>query len=255
MIGMHNRILSIFIFAGFVLASLPLMPTSALADEHARSPIVIELFTSQGCATCVPADDVLADLAKRPDVLALSFHVDYWDYIGWKDPFADREMTARQYSYLESLSQNYAYTPQIVINGVAHELGSNSEAVAEAIERAVEGPRPQLNIELHQEDDGSVTVSVPAAPFRGEAVVWLVQYDRKLTTEVTEGENRGRTLTNYHVVRDIRRIATWNGSALDLTLDPSLLSVHARDSCAIIVQANGNGPIIGARALDLHGSS
>ncbi len=218
-----------------------------------RAETLVELFTSQGCSSCPPADAYIGDLAKRDDVVALSFHVNYWDYIGWKDPFASEVTTARQREYGRRLARGRVYTPQMVIDGVFDAVGSNRGAVERAIVRARAAPRPRLDIGLARGADDGLVVSLPGAPFSGEATVWLARYDHRNVTPVRRGENAGREVRNYNVVRDLRVVGTWTGQPLEIRVPASVLTSGegGRDGCAIIVQADGLGPVLGVRKLVL----
>lgn len=163
----------------------------------ADRPVVVELFTSQGCSSCPPADAVLSELAKRPDVLALSFHVDYWDRLGWKDPFSSPTATRRQRAYGDQFRLRSIYTPQIVVDGKAEMVGSDKRAVTGAI--AAAKPAQLADISL-QRDASGVRAHVGPNGLPDEARVQLVGYVRGHTTRVTAGENAGRRLPNSNIV-------------------------------------------------------
>jgi len=245
-----------FSLAALAAAAL-IYSTATSAATSDRPPTLVELYTSQGCSSCPPADAYAAELAKRDDVVVLTLHVDYWDYIGWKDRFASKATTDRQYRYVPSLGRGMVYTPQMVIDGVFDAVGSDKRAVARAIAKAQAAKRPRLDIGLSQADDGGLLVSVPGADFQGRATVWLARYDRRTETSVANGENAGRVLSTVNVVRDLRRVGSWDGRPLDLRLPESVLTSGegGRDACVIIVQANGNGPVLGVRALMLDASA
>ncbi len=231
--------------------ALAAAPFSLAAAE--RPLTVVELFTSQGCSSCPPADAFLGELAGRDDVLALSFHVDYWDYIGWKDPFASADHTRGQRDYSRKLGLRYVYTPQMVIQGAAHATGSDRSAVLDRIEK--NRALARIPVELRQGGDGGVRLFIADAPAKGaaaeEAAVWLVVFDREHLTPVRRGENRGRKLRNYNVVRQLSRIATWRGRALDMAVTvPDMVPGGGR-ACAVLVQSKATGRILGAAALGL----
>ncbi len=236
--------------AALALALAAVSVTAAVAGPPGRT--VVELFTSQGCASCRPADALLGELAMRDDLIALSFHVDYWDYIGWKDPFATPEGTARQRDYRAALGKGYVYTPQMVIGGTEQTVGSGRLKVMGLIRKM--GRAPKLDIEISHGAGRTASVRIPAGPRRKRAAaVWLVFYDREHTTQIRRGENRGVTLTNTNVVRKLMRVASWRGDELVLKLDLDGLGAVGRDGCALIVQAAGLGPILGAVAFPLPG--
>ena len=219
----------------------------------AESPTLVELFTSQGCSSCPPAEEFAAELGKRDDVISLTLHIDYWDYIGWKDPFASAATTSRQRSYARLLSRGMVYPPQTVIDGAAHTVGSDRGSVERASRKAQAEPRLRLDIGLAQTAAKGLTVSLPGAAFKGVAAVWLARYDAEHTTRVTRGENAGRTLRSTYVVRDLQKIGTWTGEPLELRLPASMLTAGegGRDGCVIIVQQADFGPVLGVRKLAL----
>ncbi len=193
------------------LVALLLAVPAAQAQSPDR-PIVVELFTSQGCNSCPPADEFLRELSARRDVLALEFHVDYWDYIGWRDPFAQRHFTDRQRAYSRAMEQRYVYTPQMVIDGRFQEVGSDREAVLRLIERARTARGAGLTIEAGQGERASVRIRRPFV--NGPAMVWAaVALDLANETDVLRGENGGRRLVNTNTVRRMQRLGTYNGTA------------------------------------------
>ena len=219
------------------------------SDVAGESPVVVELFTSQGCSSCPPADAFLGELAAMPGVIALSMHVDYWDYIGWKDPFADPKMTDRQRDYARALSSRYVYTPQMVIDGRHDVVGSHKDDVRSRIAEAAETPKP-LDLSFVSDNGGKVVIPAGEVP-DGGAIIWLAVYDDVHETEILRGENRGKTLRYSHVVRELEQIGTWDGTAMEIALDLPAAAQRGRDGCAIIVQAGPGGPVLGAVAMDL----
>ena len=224
-----------------ILALMLAWPGAIAAAEPGPPPTVVELFTSQGCSSCPPADAFLGQLAGRPDVVALGFHVDYWDYIGWKDPFASAEFTRRQRGYAEGLGQRYVYTPQMVVDGMSHATGSRVGDVERLI--AARRDAPKVSVRLVGEPGGSLNVSIGSGQADGPADVWFVTYNRNHSTEVARGENRGRRLVNYNIVRTVRRLGGWDGTAKQFTV---ALDEVDEDACAVLVQAAGQGEILGA---------
>src|SRR5579872_2649830 len=201
------------------LAALALVLLAVPAPAQERRPIVVELFTSQGCNSCPPADAYLAELTQRPGLLTLAFHVDYWNYIGWTDPFARPWATARQKAYQKSLNERFVYRPQIVVNGAAQAIGSEREAV-EGLLRAASAQAlpPHPSLALRWREDGALLVEVGAgdSPPESPADIWLVGFDKWQRTQVLRGENEGQTLTDYHPVRSYGRIGAWPGWSLEL---------------------------------------
>lgn len=237
---------------GLGLAVLGLGWFAAPACAGADSPVVVELYTSQGCSSCPPAEAYLRELAKRPDLLALEFHVDYWDYIGWKDPFSSTQYADRQRAYSAALGARYVYTPQIVIQGRTHAVGSKRHEVEEKIaeNRTAATAGPDLTL---RRDGNAVVVHVGGAKASGQDYdIFFVGFDAKHTTEVLRGENRGMTLVNSHIVRDLERVGHWSGGPVDLTVP--LAGKKGDGGCAVLVQAAANGPIVAAAMLPYEGS-
>jgi hypothetical protein len=212
-----------------------LIATSAIAAQ-AAAPIVVELFTSEGCSSCPPADALLRVLKhQRPDLLVLDFHVDYWNSLGWRDPFSSAEATARQQAYASALGSE-VYTPQLVVGGTQQMVGSDRDAVASALASAM---APSVTVNLVK-TEGTVSVDVGAGS--GMATLWLVGFDDQHTTNVGRGENSGRTLTEVNIVRSIAAVGNWNGAALHLTL-----AAPRGEHGAILLQG-ADGKILGAAA-------
>ena len=166
----------------------------AAAPATAEQPVVVELFTSQGCAACPPADALLNELSERDDVLALSMHVDYWDYLGWRDTFASTETTARQYAYRDAAGANIVYTPQIIVQGRPDDAGSDRASLNAALDAADAMP-PRMSIEL-VDAPGMVYAMLQPGPEPIEVTVWVVTYDRESTVDIQRGENRGNAQPN-----------------------------------------------------------
>src|SRR5512138_157372 len=237
--------------AAFVVALYGAGAPTAMAGDS--RPVVVELFTSQGCSSCPPADELLAELAADPGVLALSFHVDYWDYIGWKDPFAAPQYTERQRDYAAALGLRYVYTPQMVIDGRHNVVGSKRREVEQAVEKA-SAATPAVDVTLEATDGGRAVLSAGTPPSE-EATVWLVIFDDGHDTPVERGENRGRALHNSNVVRELKALGAWSGAAKSFPLDFAKAKAEGRGGCAVIVQQGRGGPIVGAAAYDLDGPS
>ena len=221
--------------------------SAAVAHSDDAPPVVVELFTSQGCSSCPPADNFLGELAQRSDVLALAFHVDYWNYIGWTDPYASKLATQRQRDYAQRLALRYVYTPQMVINGAAEGIGAEPETINPLIKAAAANRSSHAVMTLARSDNGRLTVHIEAGTAPEPATIWIVGFDREHATPVLQGENEGRTLKDYQVVRSLQEIGTWKGAALDL--DVAGGSVAGDGSVAVLVQLRGTGRIIGAATL------
>ena len=206
-----------------------------------RVHAVIELFTSQGCSSCPPADKILGELANDPDILALSLPIDYWDYIGWRDTLASPLFTARQKAYAAVSGLNQVYTPQAIVNGLKDAVGGDRAAIERAAAKSLEiDGVMKLPLEVSAKGP-AIMVSVGAAPTGApsEAGVYLLALTRSQTVAVERGENAGATLTYANVVRAIIKIGDWHGEKLDLTADAALAHVDGADSFAIVVQAGG----------------
>ncbi len=218
-----------------------LLSASANAAQ-ARQPVVVELFTSQGCSSCVAADKLLDKLADRPGVLALTLAVDYWDYLGWNDTFAKPEFTSRQRAYMQRLSMREVYTPQIVVNGKGQTAGADQDKVEALIRQATKSKAKPPSIRLLRRS--RVTVGHGAPP-PGGADVWLVRYDPTAQeVAVKRGENRGQTLTQRNVVRELVRLGNWTGRPKIYALPPAVAGGKTLKTC-ILVQAAKGGRILG----------
>lgn len=243
----HRRIaLAAALFAGLV--------AGPAAAGPAPAPTVVELFTSQGCSSCPPADALLGRLAARPDVVALAYHITYWDRIGWPDPFGTAWGTARQADYVKALGGDTLYTPEMVVDGRRDVVGSRADAVDRALaqSRARNG---RLAVAVAPGAGGGLTVTLPAGPAPARpAAVLLARTLSHRTTRVGAGENGGHTLNDYAIVVSLTRIGSWDGHAATLTIP--LASPDPRfgtpDGAAVLVQArNGGlpGPILAAGRL------
>lgn len=224
---------------------LLLAPARAGADPKA----VVELFTSQGCSSCVPADKYFAELAERNDIITLSFHVDYWDYLGWNDTFGRPENTDRQRQYAEMLASNRIYTPQMVVNGIDGMVGSDRPAVEAALANATL-PVP---VSMTWNSD-KVQIEVAAQPRPGgwATTIRLVLFSSEARVSIGHGENSGSTIDYYNIVRTMRPIGMWDGGLVKITLPADELMGDGVDGCAVIVQEdleNGPGRILGAAQL------
>jgi hypothetical protein len=222
------------------LLLLCLLPpaTSALARDG-RRPVVVELFTSQGCGACTKANALVADLAERRDVLALTFPVDYWDYLGWKDPFALPQFSARQRAYMKTSGQREVYTPQVVVDGIPQPDKGAVDKAPELIRAALRLATPEPAMLLSH---GKLQVGSGPAP-RGGADVWLVRYEAQpRETEVKDGENRGVTVVYRNVVVGLERLGGWTGRprAYVISKNPG-----DNQKLAVLLQARATGRILG----------
>jgi hypothetical protein len=213
---------------------------------------VVELFTSQGCSSCPPADALLGDISTRDDVIALTLPVDYWDYLGWKDTFASPAHTLRQQAYARQRGDRQVYTPQMVFNGRSHTVGSHKSAVESAIaEQAALMAESGIPVTISSSDDA---IMVTAGAFAGDgdapnATVWLLLTTKLEEVDISRGENGGRRLSYSNVVRMMMPIGQWNGEAIEISL-PKADLMGGYDGCTAILQVDGTGPILGASHLD-----
>ncbi len=224
-----------------------LAPAGALADA-AKPPVVVELFTSQGCYSCPPADKFLGVLAQRPGVIALSFHVDYWNYLGWRDPYSSAEATQRQQTYASAMRRRTVYTPQMVVDGKLQGIGSYTGVIDGHIRLRQQAADDRVVVSISGDANAeSLTAALKGDGGRtGDCAVWLVYFDKQHTTAIPRGENAGKTLTYYNVVREIRRVADYRGADLEIDL-PRAGGKGARyDRAAILVQEPDGGRIVGA---------
>lgn len=209
------------------------------AGAAAKPPVLVELFTAQGCGSCNDANDYVGKLAERPGVLALTFSVDYWDYLGWTDTFAKPEYAERQKAYVSRLKLREPYTPQVVVDGREEAQGQKTGEVDRLVRAAAAAPRNPPDVRFvgaRRVDVGSARVA------RGGAEVWLIRYDpRAVEVTVKAGDNRGQTVVQKNVVREIRRLGNWRGKPqayrLPAATDDGLKTV-------VVVQAPRGGRIV-----------
>jgi hypothetical protein len=233
--------------AGCVVAfgALLLWPAASASDTQ-RQPVLVELFTSQGCSSCPQADQILGELQRRNDVVALSFSIDYWDYIGWRDTLASHENTLRQQAYEKVLPSHRVYTPQMVIDGVQDVVGNQRRDVLDVIEKRAKDPRAKrIPIALKQVGD-SVEVRVAASSAPAAATVWLAHTLSSRTVNIAKGENSGRVITYHNIVRDFAAVGKWSGQALTLQVPAQGKSGEITDGVAVWVQTDGQGAVFGA---------
>lgn len=242
------RPLAVALLAALVAAC----PIGARADN---APVVVELFTSQGCSSCPPADKYLGELAKRPDLLALAFHVEYWNYIGWTDSYSKPWATQRQRNYQAALKLRYVYTPEMVINGAAEGVGSEPATIEPLIRAAEADHTPHPSLTLRWRDDGALLADIGQgkSPPDEPATLWLVGFDNMHTMSVTSGENEGKTAWDHHPVRSFRRLGSWAGWSEELIVPPEEAKNLGDYGAAVLLQANGSGPILTAASIQLPG--
>jgi len=214
----------------------------AMADTR---PVVVELFTSQGCSSCPPADAFLKKLSKRDDVIALALHVDYWDYIGWKDSFAQPAFTQRQKAYAESGGRRSVYTPQMIIGGQEHLVGTHEKDASALIARHAAADTG-VTLSAVRDQAGQITITGEArAGVAGPLVIYLVRYEPHQTVDISRGENAGRTVDYANVVTDWTALGEWDLSS------PLMVQMKAQGDrpAVVILQRKNAGPILAAAHL------
>jgi hypothetical protein len=214
------------------------------AQDLGTSGTVVELYTSQGCSSCPPADAFLRKLAADPDVIALALHVDYWDYIGWSDRFAQPHFTERQKAYAHLVGSNTIYTPQMIVGGRDQVAGSDPEQVERAIRRDQRTPR-KVQLQLMRQGDQVVILAEASPHLNAPVQVQLVRYHPLASVDIEYGENAGRVLDYANIVTDWDILGQWDGvSALHLTAP-----VSGDDPVVVILQVEGPGEILAAAQL------
>jgi len=248
-----NRLFSIAALAALVT----LGPAKAGADDARPEKLlgVVELFTSQGCSSCPPADAALEELAARGDVVALGYHVDYWDYLGWSDTLGSKANSERQYAYAKGLKRRGVYTPQAVINGRSHTNGAHYREIvatmkqdAAAEQGLVVGLKlTDLGDRMHVSADGASVIDA------GKVHIVLIYFRRHSDVEIQRGENAGKTISYVNAVIDIQTIGMWEGKPLTVDIPNSEFTAKNADGCAVLLQkatTSGHpGEIIGAAIL------
>jgi hypothetical protein len=235
-----------------------LLPASSALTQDAPGGInpsfgpaknVLELFTSQGCDTCPPADQVLAKFATRPDIIAISLPVDIWDYLGWKDTLASDKNSERQKAYAKARGDGAIYTPQVVVNGMIGVNGSDPAAIEEAIkvtDEALKNGRVPIRF-WHERN--SIKIEAGDAPpgFQyKEATIWFAVVQKSAQVPVQRGDNQGKTLTYTNIVREMLPVGSWNGKAMSLQLARTAVMRPETEAAIILLQEGKAGPIIGA---------
>jgi hypothetical protein len=224
--------------------------TPVCADPRA----VVELFTSQGCSSCPPADKVLGELAQDKSVIALSLPIDYWDYLGWKDTLADSRFSARQKAYSHMRGDRGVYTPQAVVNGTTGVLGSDRAGIENAANRTQSADGVMSVPVTMVQSGGQIKVTVAEAGGRsGE--IWICAISKQVPITISRGENRGQQITYHNVVRNVLKVGDWNGKAGNWTVPLENITRDGVDAAAILVQ-DGNrekpGPMLGAAFTSLN---
>jgi hypothetical protein len=236
------------------LVALALPGVAETAEVTAQGNAVIELFTSQGCSSCPPADKLLAELAERPGVVALSYAVDYWNYLGWHDTLSSAANSDRQREYAQARGDGRVYTPQVVVDGIIHVNGSDEKAIGQAIEDA-SSRLANVKVPVSMRADGStLVIDVAAAPEQSSArtaTIWLAIAKEQQTVSITRGENRGQNLSYHHPVRELSPVGMWKGEAMTLRLPLKDLKTMGGDCLVALLQVENAGPILGAAEYEV----
>lgn len=222
------------------VAATAISPVAVQAD----SPVVVELFTSQGCSSCPPADALMHELAERDDVIALALHVDYWDYIGWKDEFADPNYAKRQRGYAMEASRRSVYTPQMIINGETDIVGTRPMELSQVI--AQHAARPEtMALDVARSGDDLTIAATALGATSGPYLVHMVRYAPERTAKITRGENAGHTLSYANVSEDWKILGQWDGATpLEMTA-----VVTGDKPVVVMIQEGQHGPIHAAARL------
>ena len=242
---MSFRFLALLVLAGLLYAGV------AMAEEVRAPKGVVELFTSQGCTSCPPADATLGELVTQGDMVVLSYHVDYWNYLGWNDTLSSKENTERQYGYAKTLGRSGVYTPQAIINGRDHVKGTDLSMINDKVKSLSESGKG-LSVPVTAAMRGD-EIEIEIGPGAGQADVVVAYFTKRQQIEVTKGENSGKNMEYWHAVYDVQSVGTWNGQGMKLTLPGKLMGKSKKDGCAILLQTSGSGgepsAILGATIL------
>jgi hypothetical protein len=218
---------------------------AAAAPSVAEPVVVIELYTSQGCSSCPPADEFVAMLASDPRILPLALHVDYWDYIGWADKFASPQFTDRQRDYARAIGSRTIYTPQLIIGGTDRIEGFSPQETSDRL-RAHLALEPEITLTVQREGDRVVIRALADPPLEGAVRVQLVRYKPEETVLIERGENAGKTITYHNIVTSWQRLDDWSGQApLEMTVP-----FPGAEPGAVILQADGPAAILAAARID-----
>ena len=245
---MSNRPGTVFVAA--IVAGLTVVATAAA--DAGRPRAVVELFTSQGCSSCPPADKALETLAREGEVVALAYHVDYWNYLGWADTLASKDNTDRQYAYARMFGRNGVYTPQAVLNGREHINGADLSGIrARLASMPGEDKGLEVPVDIEVKND---ELRIRVGPGEGKANILIAYFERERTINIDTGENRGKTINYWHAVTDMETIGMWEGKETNLVLPADMLKKKKKaGGCAVLIQrmktADTPGAILGATVL------
>ncbi len=262
----RRRLLTLLGAAGGATLLVGASGARAMNNPVRKPKVVVELFTSQGCNACPPADALLGRLVRQPDILGIGYNIDYWDYLGWRDTLARAEFTRRQRMYAKARGDDAVYTPQIIVNGRWHVVGNNPRKVAALINKARGKGGCQLTDMTMRREDKALVVELAEASgkvrammrtFGGkkggkgkaEATLWVVGMKSRVPVRIASGENRGRHIAYHHVARHIMPAAMWHGEEKRLSLPLDEIMRGGADFCAALLQLGTHGPIIAAARI------
>ncbi|MBM3521195.1 MAG: DUF1223 domain-containing protein [Alphaproteobacteria bacterium] len=232
---------------GFLAAAGSLLVAPAAIAGAAARPVIVELFTSQGCSSCAKADALFAELCADRNLLALSFHIDYWDYLGWKDTLASPEHSQRQYDYARARGDMNVYTPQMVIDGRIAVVGSDRAEVDKAIATAAAAPT-YVPLALTETTDELTIEAGAAAGEMGDGMFWLLPIVPRVLTKIMKGENSGMEIEYRNIVRAIIPAGMWRGEAKSVSLPKSAVLQPDCKGCIALLQQDKVGQVLGAAA-------
>ncbi len=220
-------------------------PRTVLAGS--ASPVLIELFTSQGCSSCPPADELAGELVNDPNNIVLSFNVDYWDYLGWRDTLAKPEYSQRQYDYAKARGDGSVYTPQMVVNGSTHVVGSNKRQVAQQVKTGrSQSLITDIKLNVNKQN---ISVEIPKTDFNGDATLWLMAVESQVMQKIERGENSGKDIVYINVVRNLVPATMWNGEAYKGSWMRGAVMTLGTSQLIAVLQHNKVGAVLGlARA-------
>ena len=233
-----------YVVSALFLAASALWSSQTLAESN-KPAVVLELFTSQGCYSCPPADKLLGAMAKEDGIVALGYHVTYWDRLGWPDPYGTQWGTERQYDYGLKWGTSRVYTPQIIVDGLQDEVGSRERSVRRLVAEARDIPKP-ASPDLSWRD-GALRIDMPDAPDAAGAEIWLIRFDEQRQTDILRGENGGKRLVYHNIVRKRYSLGRFDGRAQ--LMEASVPPGDTDWGVAVLVQDDGPGRIWGAATL------
>jgi hypothetical protein len=235
----------------FILIASLFCANATFAEEAKAPKGVVELFTSQGCSSCPPADAAIGKLVAQGDMVVLSYHVDYWNYLGWTDTLSSKENTERQYGYAKTLGRTGVYTPQAIINGREHVKGTDLVVINDKV-KGLGDSGHGLTVPVSAAMRGD-EIEIEIGKGQGQADVVVAYFTKRQQVEVTKGENSGKNMDYWHAVYDVQSVGTWNGDSMKLTLPGKLMGKSKKDGCAILLQTSSAGgepsAILGATIL------